>query len=111
MKNAIGLPSLFFTFYVTYIQEICAHACLQPFWFRAVPVCGYFGLWSFWFAAGDGGGRPSSVMSLAVASVGGYSHGHPASPIGVGSFGDDTNPRAPEPLVVRGGWLWLIWVV
>ena len=60
---------------------------------------------------GDGGGRPSSVMSLGVASVGGHSHGHPASPIGVGSLWKDINPRSPEPLVVRGGWLWLIWVV
>ena len=60
---------------------------------------------------GDGGGRPSSMMSLGVASVGGHSHGHPASPIGVGSLWEDTNPRSPEPLVVRGGWLWLIWVV
>ena len=61
--------------------------------------------------AGDGGGRPSSVMSLGVASVGGHSHGHPASPIGVGSLWEDIDPRSPEPLVVRGGWLWLIWVV
>ena len=60
---------------------------------------------------GDGGGRPSSVMSLGVASVGGHSHGHPASPIGVGSSWQDIDPRSPEPLVVRGGWLWLIWVV
>ena len=60
---------------------------------------------------GDGGGRPSSVMSLGVTSVGGHSHGHPASPIGVGSSWDDIDPRSPEPLVVRGGWLWLIWVV
>ena len=60
---------------------------------------------------GCGGGRPSSVMSLGVASVGGHSHGHPASPIGVGSFSEDTDPRSPKPLVVRGGWLWLIWVV
>ena len=60
---------------------------------------------------GDGGGRPSSVMSLGVASVGGHSHGHPASPIGVGSSWEDIDPRSPEPLVVRGGWLWLIWVV
>ena len=60
---------------------------------------------------GDGGGRPSSVMSLGVTSVGGHSHGHPASPIGVGSLWEDTDPRSPEPLVVRGGWLWLIWVV
>ena len=60
---------------------------------------------------GDGGGRPSSVMSLGVASVGGHSHGHPASLIGVGSLWKDTDPRSPEPLVVRGGWPWLIWVV
>ena len=60
---------------------------------------------------GDGGGRPSSVMSLGVASVGGHSHGHPASLIGVGSLWEDIDPRSPEPLVVRGGWLWLIWVV
>ena len=60
---------------------------------------------------GDGGGRPSSVMSLGVTSVGGRSHGHPASPIGVGSSWEDIDPRSPEPLVVRGGWLWLIWVV
>ena len=60
---------------------------------------------------GDGGGRPSSVMSLGVTSVGGHSHGHPASPIGVGSSWEDIHPRSPEPLVVRGGWLWLIWVV
>ena len=60
---------------------------------------------------GDGGGRPSSVMSLGVTSVGGHSHGHPASPIGVGSSWEDIDPRSPEPLVVRGGWLWLIWVV
>ena len=60
---------------------------------------------------GDGGGRPSSVMSLGVASVGGHSHGHPASPIGVGSLWEDTDPRSPEPLVVIWGWLWLIWVV
>ena len=60
---------------------------------------------------GDGGGRPSSVMSLGVASVAGHPHGHPASPIGVGSLWEDTDPRSPEPLVVRGGWLWLIWVV
>ena len=59
----------------------------------------------------DDGGRPSSVMSLGVASVGGNSHGHPASQIGVGSLWEDTDPRSPEPLVVRGGWLWLIWVV
>ena len=59
----------------------------------------------------DGGGRPSSVMSLGVTSVGGHSHGHPASPIGVGSLWEDIDPRSPEPLVVRGGWLWLIWVV
>ena len=58
-----------------------------------------------------GGGRPSSVMSLGVTSVGGHSHGHPASPIGVGSSWEDIDPRSPEPLVVRGGWLWLIWVV
>ena len=61
--------------------------------------------------AGDGGGRPSSVMSLGVASVGGPSHGHPASPIVVGSLWKDTDPRSPEPLDVRGGWLWLIGVV
>ena len=60
---------------------------------------------------GDGGGRPSSVMSLGVTSVGGHSHGHPASPIGVGSSWEDIDPRSPEPLVVRGGWIWLIWVV
>ena len=60
---------------------------------------------------GDGGGRPSSVMSLGVTSVGGHSHGHPASPIGVGSLWEDIDSRSPEPLVVRGGWLWLIWVV
>ena len=60
---------------------------------------------------GDGGGRPSSVMSLGVTSVGGHTHGHPASPIGVGSSWEDIDPRSPEPLVVRGGWLWLIWVV
>ena len=60
---------------------------------------------------GDGGGRPSSVMSLGVTSVGGHSHGHPESPIGVGSSWEDIDPRSPEPLVVRGGWLWLIWVV
>ena len=60
---------------------------------------------------GDGGGRPSSVMSLGVTSVGGHSHGHPASPIGVGSSWENIDPRSPEPLVVRGGWLWLIWVV
>ena len=60
---------------------------------------------------GDGGGRPSSVMSLGVASVGGHFHGLPASPIGVGSLWEDIDPRSPEPLVVRGGWLWLIWVV
>ena len=60
---------------------------------------------------GDGGGRPSSVMSLGMASVGSHSHGHPASPIGVGSLWEDIDPRSPEPLVVRGGWLWLIWVV
>ena len=59
----------------------------------------------------EGGGRPSSVMSLGVTSVGGHSHGHPASPIGVGSSWEDIDPRSPEPLVVRGGWLWLIWVV
>ena len=63
------------------------------------------------YALGDGGGRPSSVMSLGVTSVGGHSHGHPASPIGVGSLWEDIDPRSPEPLVVRGGWLWLIWVV
>ena len=62
-------------------------------------------------STGDGGGRPSSVMSLGVTSVGGHSHGHPASPIGVGSSWEDIDPRSPEPLVVRGGWLWLIWVV
>ena len=59
----------------------------------------------FWFR--DGGGRPSSVMSLGVTSVGGHSHGHPASPIGVGSSWEDIDPRTPEPLVVRGvgsGW-------
>ena len=50
-------------------------------------------------------------MSLGVTSVGGHSHGHPASPIGVGSSWEDIDPRSPEPLVVRGGWLWLIWVV
>ena len=60
---------------------------------------------------GDGGGRPSSVMSLEVTSVGGHPHGHPTSPIGVGSSWEDIDPRSPEPLVVRGGWLWLIWVV
>ena len=60
---------------------------------------------------GDGGGRPSSVMSLGVTSVGSHSHGHPTSPIGVGSSWEDIDPRSPEPLVVRGGWLWLIWVV
>ena len=60
---------------------------------------------------GDGGGRPSSVMFLGVASVGGHSHGHPASLIGVGSLWEDIDPRSPEHLVVRGGWLWLIWVV
>ena len=54
-------------------------------------------------AKGDGGGRPSSVMSLGVTSVGGHSHGHPASPIGVGSSWEDNDPRSPEPLVVRGG--------
>ena len=56
---------------------------------------------------GDGGGRPSSVMSLGVTSVGGHSHGHPASPIGVGSSWEDIDPRSLEPLVVRGvgsGW-------
>ena len=37
--------------------------------------------------------------------------GHPASQIGVGSSWEDSDPRSPEPLVVRGGWLWLIWVV
>ena len=60
---------------------------------------------------GDGGGRLSSVMSLGMASVGSHSHGHPASPICVGSLWEDTDPRSPEPLVVRWGWLWLIWVV
>ena len=60
---------------------------------------------------GDGGGRPSSVISLGVTSVGGHSHGHPASPIGVGSLWEDIDPRSPEPLVVKGGRLWLIWVV
>ena len=64
-----------------------------------------------WPPRGDGGGRPSSVMSLGVTSVGGHSHGHPASPIGVGSSWEDIDPRSPEPLVVRGGRLWLIWVV
>ena len=44
--------------------------------------------------AGDGSGRPSSVMSLGVASVGGHSHGHPASPIGVGSLWEDIVPRS-----------------
>ena len=68
---------------------------------QAVAVC---------ITIGDGGGRPSSVMSLGVTSVGGHSHGHPASPIGVGSSWEDIDPRSPEPLVVRGGWLWLIWV-
>ena len=43
---------------------------------------------------GDGGGKPSSVISLEVASVGGHSHGHPASPIGVGSLWEDTDPRS-----------------
>ena len=43
--------------------------------------------------------RPSSVMSLRMASVGGHSHGHPASSIGVGSLWEDTDPhtRALEP--------------
>ena len=69
---------------------------------QAVAVC---------ITIGDCGGRPSSVLSLGVASVGGHSHGHPASPIGVGSLWKDIDSRSPEPLVVRGGWLWLIWVV
>ena len=43
---------------------------------------------------GDGSGRPSSVMSLGVTSVGGHSHGHPASPIVVGSLWEDTDPRS-----------------
>ena len=43
---------------------------------------------------GDGGGRPSSVMSLGVTSVGGHSHGHPASPIGVGRY----RPQIPRAL-------------
>ena len=47
---------------------------------------------------GDGGGGPSSVISLGVASVGGHSQGHPASQIGVGSLWKDTDPRSPEPL-------------
>ena len=34
------------------------------------------------------------MMSLGVASVGGHSHGHPASQIGVGSLWEDTDPRA-----------------
>ena len=34
------------------------------------------------------------MMSLGVASVGGHSHGHPASPIGVGSLWEDTYPRS-----------------
>ena len=33
-------------------------------------------------------------MSLGVTSVGGHSHGHPASPIGVGSSWEDIIPRA-----------------
>ena len=56
---------------------------------------------------GDGGGRPSSVMSLGVTSVGGHSHGHPASPIGVGSSWEDIDPRSPEPWLSEGvgsGW-------
>ena len=61
--------------------------------------------------SGDGGGRSSSVMSLGVASVGGHSRGHPTSPIGVGSLWENTDPRSLEPLIVRGVWLWLIWVV
>ena len=69
------------------------------------------GIWISGRFPGDGGGRPSSVMSLGVTSVGGHSHGHPASPIGVGSSWEDIDPRSPEPLVVRGGWLWLICVV
>ena len=63
------------------------------------------------YLLGDGDGRPSSVMSLGVASVGGQSHGHPAPPMVVVSLWEDTDPRYPETLVVRGGWLWLIWVV
>ena len=59
----------------------------------------------------DGEGRPLSVMSLGVASAWGHSNGHPVSPMGVGSLWNDTDPRSPEPLVVRGGRLWLIWVV
>ena len=47
---------------------------------------------------GDGGGRPSSVMSLGVTSVGGHSHGHPASPIGVGSSWEDIRPQIPRAL-------------
>ena len=47
---------------------------------------------------GDGGGRPSSVMSLGVTSVGGHSHGHPASPIGVGSSWEDIDPQIPRAL-------------
>ena len=37
------------------------------------------------------------MMSLGVASVGGHSHGHPASPIGVGSLWEDTDPGSPDP--------------
>ena len=88
----------------------------QLFWFLLAHTA-FLLFWKNWaehlpcFISGDGGGRPSSVMSLGVTSVGGHSHGHPASPIDVGSSWEDIDPRSPEPLVVRGGWLWLIWVV
>ena len=91
---------------------------LDRLWARGQTKCNtllmlatYQCLVGFCWRPGDGGGRPSSVMSLGVTSVGGHSHGHPASPIGVGSSWEDIDPRSPEPLVVRGGWLWLIWVV
>ena len=54
------------------------------------------------YVMGDGGGRPSSVMSLGVTSVGGHSHGHPASLIGVGSSWEDIDPRSPEPWLSEG---------
>ena len=42
------------------------------------------------------------MMSLGVTSVGGHSHGHPASPIGVGSSWEDIDPRSPEPWLSEG---------
>ena len=51
---------------------------------------------------GDIGGRPSSVMSLGVASVEGHSHGHPASPIGVDLCGKIPTPDPQSPWLSEG---------